>query len=64
MAKPQRETTQDSGLESLMIEEEIARRAYDLYLARGGEHSRDVEDWIEAESLVRSERLEKKTGTD
>ena len=29
--------------------EEIARRAYDLYLQRGGEHGKDVEDWVRAE---------------
>jgi hypothetical protein len=28
---------------------EIARRAYDLYLARGREDGHDVEDWIQAE---------------
>jgi DUF2934 family protein len=29
--------------------EEIARRAHELYLERGGEHGRDVEDWVKAE---------------
>jgi hypothetical protein len=28
---------------------EIARRAYDLYLARGREDGHDVEDWLTAE---------------
>ena len=28
---------------------EIARRAYDLYLARGCEDGHDVEDWLQAE---------------
>jgi hypothetical protein len=28
---------------------DIARRAYDLYKARGGEHGHDVEDWLQAE---------------
>jgi hypothetical protein len=28
---------------------DIARRAYDLYVARGGEHGHDVEDWLQAE---------------
>jgi hypothetical protein len=28
---------------------EIARRAYDLYLARGREHGHEVEDWLQAE---------------
>ena len=30
-------------------EEEIARRAHKLYLQRGGEHGKDVEDWVRAE---------------
>ena len=29
--------------------EEIARHAYALYLARGAEHGHDVEDWLQAE---------------
>ena len=28
---------------------DIARRAYDLYLARGCEHGHDVDDWLQAE---------------
>lgn len=28
---------------------DIARRAYDLYLARGGEHGHDLDDWLQAE---------------
>ena len=27
----------------------IARRAYELFLQRGGEHGRDWEDWLTAE---------------
>ena len=30
-------------------DEEIARRAYEIYLARGREDGHDVEDWIQAE---------------
>jgi hypothetical protein len=29
---------------------EIATRAYELYLARGGGHGHDAEDWAQAES--------------
>jgi hypothetical protein len=28
---------------------DVARRAYDLYLARGREHGHDVDDWMQAE---------------
>ena len=37
-------------------EEEIRRRAYELYLSRGGANGDDVSDWLEAERLVRSRR--------
>jgi DUF2934 family protein len=31
-------------------EHDIALRAYELFLQRGGEHGRDVEDWLLAQS--------------
>jgi hypothetical protein len=39
--------------------EEIARRAHELYLERGGEHGRDVEDWVRAEKELRDEPVAK-----
>ncbi len=30
-------------------EAQIEQRAYELYLERGCEHGRDIEDWLEAE---------------
>lgn len=35
--------------------EMIERKAYELYLARGGEHGGDVNDWLEAERQLREE---------
>jgi hypothetical protein len=32
----------------------IARRAFEFYCARGGEHGRDLEDWLQAERELRS----------
>jgi hypothetical protein len=32
---------------------DIARRAYELYLARGCEDGHDVEDWVQAERELR-----------
>ena len=32
--------------------DDVARRAYELFLARGGEHGRDMDDWLEAERLL------------
>lgn len=36
--------------------EEIEQRAYEIYLARGGEHGSDLEDWIQAECELRQRR--------
>jgi DUF2934 family protein len=35
--------------------EEIARRAHELYVERGGEHGKDVEDWVRAEKELSDE---------
>jgi hypothetical protein len=35
--------------DSLLDEERIRRRAYEMYLERGGEPGRDLEDWLHAE---------------
>jgi hypothetical protein len=31
------------------ITEAIARRAHELFLARGGQHGHDLDDWLQAE---------------
>ncbi len=31
----------------------VARRAYQLYLARGCEHGHDIDDWLQAEHELR-----------
>jgi hypothetical protein len=35
-------------------QEEISARAYAIYLANGGQHGRDQQDWFEAERLLMS----------
>jgi hypothetical protein len=39
-----------------VTEHDIARRAYDLYLARGHEHGHDLDDWLQAERELRDSR--------
>ena len=34
---------------SVPTDEQIARRAYAIFLARGGMHGHDVDDWLRAE---------------
>ncbi len=36
--------------------EQIARRAYEIYLTRGGTHGYDIEDWLQAERELRETR--------
>jgi len=40
------------------VEEDIRRRAYELYLERGGTPGHEREDWITAEREVRSRQLQ------
>jgi hypothetical protein len=43
-------STSVSAAKSVPTHEQIAKRAYELYLARGAEHGHDAEDWAQAES--------------
>jgi hypothetical protein len=36
------------------VDSAVARRAYDLYLARDREHGHDVDDWLQAERELRA----------
>jgi Protein of unknown function (DUF2934) len=36
-------------VENLTRDEEIRRRAYDIYLERGEQPDRELDDWLEAE---------------
>jgi hypothetical protein len=37
--------------------EDIAQRAYELYVQRGGEPGNDVEDWLRAEEELGAESI-------
>ena len=37
-------------------DEDIRRRAYDRYLARGGNHGLHFDDWVEAEKELRNKK--------
>ena len=52
-------TTSGPNGSAPVTDADVARRAYDLYLARGGEPGHDVEDWLQAERDLRdaAERL-------
>ena len=38
------------------LQEKIRKKAYELYLKRGGQHGRAWQDWLEAERVVKSGR--------
>jgi hypothetical protein len=38
-----------------LAKEDIAHRAYDLYVRRGSEPGKDVEDWVRAEKELTGE---------
>ena len=35
-----------------VLREGIARRAYEIYVQRGGKNGQDVEDWLKAEKEI------------
>jgi hypothetical protein len=41
--------------------DEIARRAFEIFLSRGGEHGHDVEDWLQAERDIRTRAARKES---
>ncbi|HWN99585.1 MAG TPA: DUF2934 domain-containing protein [Blastocatellia bacterium] len=43
---------------SLNLRERTAALAYEIYLTRGGEHGRDMGDWLQAESEVLASLIE------
>jgi Protein of unknown function (DUF2934) len=46
-----------------LSKEDIAHRAYELYVQRGGEPGKDVEDWVTAEKELSSEVVAGPVGT-
>jgi hypothetical protein len=49
-------TNANSGDSAVDLEEQIRRRAYELYERRGREAGHEVEDWLQAEAELASER--------
>ena len=47
--EPGTETQEQGRLSASTREDKIRRRAYELYVERGEEPGRDIEDWLQAE---------------
>ena len=51
----------DTPLANSIPNEDIAKRAYDLYETRGLENGHDVEDWLRAEQELEEEQKRLRT---
>ena len=49
---------QDTTTEAMPLEEQIRARAYEIYLQREGTEGDAVDDWLRAESEIRSREPE------
>ena len=45
----QAEKTAEASVRNAAREDEIRLRAYEIYLQRGGEQGREMDDWLQAE---------------
>lgn len=69
-ATPRKRTATRSGISAAasdsaaahLSQYEIALRAFELYCARGGQHGRDLEDWLQAERELQRARPQSGNG--
>ena len=54
VALPSRAT--DTSVYPSVSEDRIRQRAYELYMQRGGQHGKHVDDWFRAEAELRGRR--------
>jgi len=55
MARERKAQKKTAGLDEARLRELIACKAHELYEQRGGSPGQDLDDWLEAERLVRQE---------
>ena len=48
----QERTEREKDLERFALEDQIRKRAYELYLERGAGPDRELDDWLQAEEEV------------
>jgi hypothetical protein len=49
---PKEEQIRQQILESLPLEEQLSRRAHEIYLERGGQDGSDLDEWLQAEAEI------------
>ncbi len=55
MAQPLDRQDENRSSHFISREEQIRRRAYELYIARGREPGKELEDWVRAEREIEQE---------
>ena len=53
--RPSTSKANGNGSHGNISSDEVARRAYEIYESRGGEHGSDFDDWLEAEKQVKTQ---------
>ena len=48
---------------ALPLEERVRRRAYEIYLQRGGQDGSDTDDWLQAEEEIQRETEDARSGS-
>ena len=56
MPKGPSKKSNGNGHADQLSSEEVARRAYEIYQSRGGEHGADFDDWLEAEKQLKGQQ--------
>lgn len=54
--------TKNNEAVAQLTEEAIAKRAHEIYLARGGTHGSDLDDWLQAERELKAVTKAEMTG--
>ena len=55
--RPGRKTEPDEKT----LQEIIEKKAYEIYEKRRGEHGKDLDDWLEAEKIVKGKKRDRKS---
>jgi hypothetical protein len=58
MKQPSSRKTKGRGDTTAPSREEIAQRAFELFLQRGGEPGHEQQDWLQAEKNLREEKAQ------
>ncbi|MBZ5724307.1 MAG: DUF2934 domain-containing protein [Acidobacteriia bacterium] len=61
--KPRARAKKAQQREALPLEEQIRRRAHELYVERGNQSGSEMEDWLQAEQEIREAEEQRKKRT-